>query len=95
MRLVHRSATGGTAFDWHQESYGTRSWFALLGPLLLALDEGAALLLDELDAGLHPRFAAEVIRLFHDPQANPNGAQLVFTSHDPSVLSTPSGGRLR
>lgn len=93
-KLIHRSATGDVALDWRDESFGTRSWFALLGPLLLALDEGAVLLIDELDASLHPRFAAEVIRLFYDPQANPKGAQLVFTSHDPSVLTTPSGGRL-
>ncbi|PSM43911.1 hypothetical protein C6Y14_09515 [Streptomyces dioscori] len=94
VKLVHRSTTGEVAFDWQAESLGTRSWFALLGPLLLALDEGAVLLVDELDASLHPRFAAEVVRLFHDPYSNPNGAQLVFTSHDPSVLTTPSGGRL-
>lgn len=94
VKLVHRSATGDVALDWRQESLGTRSWFALLGPLLLALDEGAVLLVDELDASLHPRFAAEVVRLFHDPQANPHDAQLVFTSHDPTVLTTPSGGRL-
>lgn len=94
VKLVHRSATGDVAFDWRMESLGTRSWFALLGPVLLALDEGAVLLVDELDASLHPRFAAEAVRLFHDPYANPRGAQLVFTSHDPTVLSTPSGGRL-
>lgn len=92
--LTHRSAAGDVPFDWRQESLGTRSWFALLGPLLLALDEGAVLLVDELDASLHPRFAAEVIRLFHDPDSNPKGAQLVFTAHDFTVLSTPSGGRL-
>ncbi|MDT0310310.1 ATP-binding protein [Streptomyces sp. DSM 44917] len=94
VRLTHRSATGETAFDWKDESFGTRSWYALLGPLLLALDEGAVLLVDELDASLHPRFAAEVIRLFQDPASNPGGAQLIFTSHDPSVLVTPSGERL-
>ncbi|MFJ5118766.1 ATP/GTP-binding protein [Kitasatospora sp. NPDC088548] len=94
VRLTHRSTAGDVAFDWRDESLGTRSWFALLGPLLLALDEGAVLLVDELDASLHPRFAAEVVRLFHDPQANPRRAQLLFTSHDPSVLTTPSGGRL-
>ena len=94
VRLVHRSAAGEAALDWQTESLGTRSWFALLGPLLLALDEGAVLLVDELDASLHPRFAAEVVRLFNDPYANPDGAQLVFTSHDPTVLTTPSGGRL-
>ncbi|GHH32711.1 AAA family ATPase [Streptomyces candidus] len=94
VRLTHRTAAGETALDWRNESLGTRSWFALLGPMLLALDEGAVLLVDELDASLHPRFAAEVVRLFNDPQANPEGAQLVFTSHDPSVLATPSGERL-
>ncbi|MDI5965875.1 AAA family ATPase [Streptantibioticus silvisoli] len=94
VKLTHRSAGGDVAFDWSEESYGTRSWFALLGPLLLALDEGAVLLIDELDASLHSRFAAEVVRLFHDPLANPRGAQLVFTSHDATMLTTPSGGRL-
>ncbi|WP_101254757.1 AAA family ATPase [Streptomyces barkulensis] len=95
VRLLHRSASGESVpFEWERESYGTRSWFALLGPMLLALDEGAVLLVDELDASLHPRFAAEVIRVFHDPDANPRGAQLVFTSHDATVLSSPSGERL-
>ncbi|MER5256180.1 AAA family ATPase [Streptomyces sp. NPDC002855] len=94
VKLTHRSAAGEVPFDWQEESYGTRSWFALLGPLLLALDEGAVLLVDELDASLHSRFAAEVVRLFHDPYANPQGAQLIFTSHDATVLTTPSGERL-
>ncbi|MCP3819974.1 ATP-binding protein [Streptomyces sp. A3M-1-3] len=91
--LVH-AGREVTTLDWQRESFGTRSWFALLGPMLLALDTGAVLLVDELDASLHPRFAAEVVRLFHDRHANPRGAQLVFTSHDPSLLATPSGGRL-
>ncbi|WP_030542646.1 ATP/GTP-binding protein [Streptomyces albus] len=95
VRLRH---TGGgeqpVPLDWSRESFGTRSWFALLGPLLLALDEGAVLLIDELDASLHPRMAAEVVRLFQAPWVNPRGAQLVFTSHDPSLLRAPGGGRL-
>ncbi|OMI40392.1 AAA family ATPase [Streptomyces sparsogenes] len=95
VRLIHAAGEGeGVAIAWERESFGTRSWYALLGPLLLALDEGAVLLVDELDSSLHPRFAAEVVRLFHDPLVNPKGAQLVFTSHDPSLLSAPSGGRL-
>lgn len=95
VRLLHRSARGReVAFDWQYESFGTRSWFALLGPILLALEEGAVLLIDELDASLHSRMAAEVIRIFADPDANPAGAQLVFTSHDATVLSSPSGERL-
>ncbi|WP_245878063.1 AAA family ATPase [Streptosporangium subroseum] len=95
IQLLHRSAGGGeVAFDWQQESFGTRSWFALLGPMLQALEMGAVLLIDELDASLHSRIAAEVIRIFADPDANPAGAQLIFTSHDATLLSSPSGERL-
>ncbi|MEV4037184.1 AAA family ATPase [Streptomyces umbrinus] len=94
VRLLHGGDSGEpVAFDWQRESFGTRSWFALIGPLLLALDRGAVLLIDELDASLHPRFAAEVVRLFQAPWVNTKGAQLVFTSHDPSLLKSPRGGR--
>ncbi|MEX3100543.1 MULTISPECIES: ATP/GTP-binding protein [unclassified Streptomyces] len=92
--LVHTGSGERVALDWSSESWGTRSWFALIGPLLLALDTGAVLLVDELDSSLHPRFAAEVVRLFQAPWVNPKGAQLVFTGHDPSLLRTPGGGRL-
>ncbi|RZB17640.1 ATP-binding protein [Streptomyces sp. F001] len=92
--LLH-GTDGGTAvaLDWEQESFGTRSWFALIGPLLLAIDSGAVLLIDELDASLHPRFASEVVRLFQAPWSNRANAQLLFTSHDASLLKTPRGGR--
>jgi hypothetical protein len=94
VRLLHTGSGERLTLDWASESWGTRSWFALIGPLLLALDTGAILLIDELDASLHSRFAAEVVRLFQASWVNPKGAQLVFTGHDPSLLQTPSGGRL-
>ncbi|GAB2797849.1 AAA family ATPase [Streptomyces daliensis] len=95
VELLHSGDSGeAVAIDWAHESFGTRSWFALIGPILLALDDGAVLLIDELDASLHPKMAAEVVRLFQAPSVNVNGAQLVFTSHDASLLSLPRGGRL-
>lgn len=95
VRLLHEGAADGVfPVDWERESFGTRSWFALLGPVLLALDEGAVILVDELDASLHPRFAAEIVRLFNDPEVNDRGAQLIFTTHDVTVLGTPGGDRL-
>jgi predicted ATPase len=94
VRLEHSGSDAKTLMDWASESWGTRSWFALIGPLLLALDTGAVLLVDELDSSLHPRFAAEVVRLFQSPRVNRKGAQLVFTGHDPSLLRAPGGGRL-
>ena len=94
VRLLHGGDSDEpVALDWQHESFGTRSWFALIGPLLLALDKGAVLLIDELDSSLHPRFAAEVVRLFQASWINTKGAQLVFTSHAPSLLKSPRGGR--
>ncbi|MEV0274773.1 ATP-binding protein [Streptomyces sp. NPDC050610] len=94
VRLIHSGSGEETTLDWSAESLGTRSWFALIGPLLLALDTGSVLLIDELDASLHSRFAAEVVRLFQAPWVNPKGAQLIFTAHDPSLLRVPGGTRL-
>lgn len=85
-RLVHRTAHGPVPLDFAAESEGTRTWFGLIGPVLSALSSGTLLLFDELDASLHPTLSAELIRLFHDPATNPAGAQLVFTSHDTSLL---------
>ncbi len=93
VRLVHASDAGEVALEFEHESLGTRTWFALLGPLLLALEQGSVLLVDELDASLHPTLMAEVVRLFHDLDANEHGAQLVFTTHDTTLLGSPPGGR--
>jgi AAA domain, putative AbiEii toxin, Type IV TA system len=93
VRLIRSSGRRQTAFDFDDESYGTRNWFALLGPLLLTLKDGAVLLVDELDASLHTTLVAEFIRLFQDPKANPNCAQLIFTSHDTTPLGTATGNR--
>ena len=87
LRFVHQVDDEPVAFDLDEESAGTQTWFRLLGPALEALKEGQVLLFDEIDASLHPRLSARLLGLFQDPQTNPNGAQLVFTSHDTSLLS--------
>jgi AAA15 family ATPase/GTPase len=53
-----------------------------------ALNKGVPLLIDELDASLHPILATEVIRLFNNSSINPKGAQLIFNTHDTNLLST-------
>ncbi|HEX6360635.1 AAA family ATPase [Actinophytocola sp.] len=87
VRLVHRTAGGPMPLEFHAESAGTQAWFRLIGPVLAALKEGFLVLFDELDASLHPTLSAHLVRLFHDPATNPKGAQLVFTSHDTSLLN--------
>ncbi|MEL3946825.1 AAA family ATPase [Streptomyces sp. LNU-CPARS28] len=88
--LRHRTPDGDDiALDFvGEESLGTHSWFAFLGPMLSVLDSGTVLLVDELDSSLHPTLAAEVVRLFQDPKSNPRGAQLIFTTHDATLLGS-------
>ncbi|MFI6297571.1 ATP/GTP-binding protein [Nonomuraea sp. NPDC050790] len=87
-RLLHRTQNEVLPFEWRAESQGTRTWFELIGPVLTALRAGTVVLFDELDASLHPTLSAELLRIFHSPVTNPHGAQLVFTSHDASLLNS-------
>ena len=87
LRLVHRGLGQHLSFDLADESVGTRTWFRLIGPTLQALRSGQVLVVDEIDASLHPRLSAKLIELFQDRQTNPHRAQLVFTSHDTSLLN--------
>lgn len=87
VRLVHRTGEERVPFEFGAESEGTRTWFNLIGPVLNALQNGSMLLFDELDASLHPTLSMQLIRLFHDLGTNPRGAQLIFTSHDTSLLN--------
>jgi len=73
-------------FPLQDESNGTRRFFALIGPVLDALDKGHVLLVDELDCSMHPLLTRRLIELFHSPEANPQGAQLVFTTHDSTLM---------
>jgi hypothetical protein len=95
VKLLHRTKRGKPLpLDFlTQESLGTHAWFAFLGPVLEVLERGSVLLADELDSSLHPVLAAEVVRLFQDPDANPEGAQLLFTTHDATLLGKGVVGR--
>jgi hypothetical protein len=69
-----------------KESRGTQAWLSLIGTLLDTLETGGVLCIDELDASLHPRLALEIIRIFEDPERNPKNAQLIFNTHNPTLL---------
>ncbi len=87
LRFIHRIAEQELPFDLTEESAGTQTWFALIGPTLSALRSGQVLLFDEIDASLHPRLSARLLDLFEDQETNPHGAQLIFTTHDTSLLN--------
>jgi predicted ATPase len=87
LKFLHRGAGTEVLFDLSEESAGTQTWFRLVGPVIYALREGLVLAVDEIDASLHPRLAARLLELFQDPATNPRGAQLIFTTHDTSLLN--------
>jgi uncharacterized protein len=85
-QFIHRVNGEGVAFELGDESAGTQTWFALIGPALSALQTGQILLFDEIDASLHPHLSAKLLTLFQHSGTNPLGAQLIFTTHDTSLL---------
>ncbi len=76
------------------ESSGTVAWLSLALPALREIKYGGVLIVDELDSSLHPRLASALIAMFKSPEINPLGAQLVFTSHDTSLMGHLSGDGL-
>ncbi|MFV2197703.1 AAA family ATPase [Nocardiopsis sp. LOL_012] len=92
--VTHRTSRGGVELPYGAESTGTHTWLELVGPVVRALVEGRVLVVDELDARLHPNLAGQLVRLFSDPETNPRGAQLVFNTHDVTLLSRRSFGYL-
>jgi len=70
-----------------EESKGTRKFFAMTAPILDTLKNGKVLIIDELDASLHPILTQYLIELFHNEEINTNNAQLIFATHDTNLLN--------
>ncbi|MHC1709779.1 MAG: ATP/GTP-binding protein [Methanomassiliicoccales archaeon] len=68
------------------ESEGTKKMLGIIGPWIEALRTGGTLVVDELDTKLHHLIVRYLIGLFHDPEQNRKGAQLIFTTHDVNLL---------
>ena len=91
LELAFLHGNSGEAFGIGEESAGTRSWLELLPMALEALDSGLVVVVDEIDTSLHPLLTARLIDLFQSRETNPNSAQLIFTTHDVSLLGTMLG----
>ncbi len=70
------------------ESEGTNKIMDLSGPIVDTLMLGKLLVIDELDAKLHPLITIHIVNLFNSPETNPNNAQLLFATHDTNLLSS-------
>ncbi|MBP8148283.1 MAG: ATP-binding protein [Limnohabitans sp.] len=86
VKFHHITDNGKAVFDLMDESSGTRNLLFLTGPILDILNKGLTLVVDELDTSLHTLLVQALVRLFHRPEVNTGGAQLVFTTHDTSLL---------
>ena len=78
--------TSSYTLNMAEESDGTNSYFKLIGVVKKVLDEGTLLVADEMDAHLHPLLTKHLVSLFNSVEFNPNGAQLIFTSHNTNLL---------
>ena len=70
------------------ESLGTNRFFAITGPVLDSLENGYALVVDELDSQLHPNLVCKLVSLFNSKILNPKNAQLIFNTHDTNLLDS-------
>lgn len=69
-----------------QESVGTQRFFSRIGLWMDALNSGAVLVVDEIEASMHPLLTRHLIEMIQNQTTNQNHAQLIFTTHDTGLL---------
>lgn len=89
--FIHQGAVDNATFRLAEESSGTLRLLELASRVILVLERGGLFVVDEIDASLHPLLTGSLIRLFQSPSANRYGGQLIFTSHDATLLGSIDG----
>lgn len=93
--LLFRHGESSGRLRSSDESTGTMAWLALGTAVVNALRKGCVLVVDELGSSLHPQLSRLIIDWFDDPEVNTTGAQLIFTSHDMTLLDAGRGSRAK
>lgn len=90
IQVFTRHSVEGNNYELNltEESSGTRKLFGLLPFIADSLTKGTTLVIDELDAKIHPVLLKHIIMLYNDFSVNRHGAQLIFTSHDLSTMNS-------
>lgn len=87
LRFFHKNTDKGlTSLPIDVESLGTRNLFSLAGPLLQSLIYGFVLVIDEMNQSFHTEVLRFIVDLFYSVEANTENSQLIFTSHDVSIM---------
>jgi uncharacterized protein len=88
IKTIHKTASGQLIpLDFDEESDGTQKFFTFIGPWIDSLKNGYILVIDELHDTLHPKMVKYLVGLFNSPKTNPKNAQLIFTTHETSILN--------
>lgn len=88
VNIVHEPETGQPGeLAVSEESDGTQKFLSIAGPWLDALANGKIIFYDELHDNLHPALVRFLVECFHDPKLNTSGAQLIFSTHETSILT--------
>ena len=91
----HRGVDGDVALDASEESRGTRAALAFFSLALSNLSRFSVTVVDEIDTSLHPRLVRELVKLYTDRATNPHHSQLIFSTHDVTLINTsPSDERV-
>lgn len=94
LQFTHRGPSGNVVMELADESTGTRQLLDLAIDAAVTLRNGDTMIVDEIDASLHPLLTAKLIGLFQSGVSNPHGSQLIFTSHDAALLGTFDGDEI-
>lgn len=94
LRFEHAGTDMTATFGIANESRGTIAALSFFSLALRQLSRSSVTLIDEIDTSLHPTLVEELIGLFTDHKTNPHHAQLIFTTHDASLI-TASGATNR
>lgn len=78
---------GNVSIKLSEESDGTKSFFGIIGYIIDLIESGGTLFVDELDSSLHPKLCKFIVDLFNSEESNKSGAQLIFTTHDVTLLN--------
>lgn len=76
------------SLSFQYESIGTKRLLVLLPLLLIVLNNGGTVVLDEFDTDLHPSMIPVLLDLFTSKDTNPKDAQIIFSAHSPQVLNS-------
>lgn len=86
LRLLHNVSGDPRPLELDEESDGTLAWLNLIPNLMSILEKGGLIVVDELDASLHPVISGKLVDLCQDPTSNLGNGQIIFSTHDTSLL---------